>query len=212
MADAAPEPQIILASSSPRRSLLLALIGVRSDVVSPDLDEEAVAGTLDPLAATVAVATAKVDVIADSARPVLGADTVVVCDNQVLGKPRDRNHAVEMLHRMRDQDVEVISAVALRHPDGRVDHRVAVSVLHMRPIDATTIQAYVETGEADDKAGALSVQGRAKDFVDLRSGSRSNVFGLPLPETIELLTAAGIDVDTPKARQADGRDLFHPEP
>lgn len=194
-----PAP-LVLASTSPRRRVLLAMLGVDVDVVAPGIDEVATAGDLDPLPATVAVAEAKACAVPDLHRPVLAADTIVVCEGRVLGKPSDRDDAEAMVRAQMGRSIEVLSAVAIRLPDASLHTRVAHSGLRVDVLDDDAIAAYLATGAADDKAGALEVQGAAKAFVHLDSGTRSNVYGLPLPETIELLDTAGVTVANRSAR------------
>ena len=100
-----------------------------------------------------------------------------------------------MLQRLSGETAQVLTSVVLKLPDGSLDDRAAIATLQVATLDPTTISAYLATGEADDKAGALAVQGAAKTFVTIVDGSRSNVVGLPLAETIELLRNAGIAVE-----------------
>lgn len=192
--DAAP---LVLASSSPRRRVLLAMLQVPVHVIPADLDEAELSRGLDPLEAAVLLAKAKASAVDGKGRPVLGADTVVSLNGEVLGKPTDPAHGEAMLRRQFSQVVQVISCVALRRPNGDMDDRVAISTLQVGEIDDASLAEYLSSGEADDKAGALAVQGGAKAFTTLVDGSRSNVVGLPLTETIELLRNAGITVHDP---------------
>lgn len=194
-----PERQpLVLASSSPRRRVLLAMLRVGVDVVPADVDEAALSEGLEPMAAVAVVARAKAQAVEGDGRPVLAADTVVVLDGQILGKPTDRADAEDMLRSQSGRTVEVISNVVLKHIDGSLAARSATSVLAVAELDDSAIASYLATGEADDKAGALAVQGAAKAFVTIIAGSRSNVFGLPLAQTIELLREAGITVEEPR--------------
>jgi septum formation protein len=123
--------------------------------------------------------------------PVLAADTAVVLDGSILGKPRDQADALDMLRRLSGRSHEVLTAVALRSAAG-LDGRVSRSVVTFRSIDAAEAGDYWDTGEPRDKAGAYAIQGRAAVFIaDLR-GSYSGVMGLPLFETAELLRSAGL--------------------
>jgi septum formation protein len=189
---------IVLASASPRRRVLLAMLGLAVEVKPADIDEAAIAQGLAPGAAVLEVARAKVAAI-DDARIVLAADTLVVCQGQVLGKPADRVDARDMLRFQSGQNVRVLSGVAVRSRDGQIHTAEAASTLAVTVLAEGDIDSYLETGEADDKAGGLAVQGAAKPLTSLRSGSRSNVYGLPLTETIGLLLAAGIPVEQPHA-------------
>lgn len=192
-------PQLILASGSPRRRVLLAMLGVEVDAVAPDIDEPAAAAGHAPIEAALAVAEAKVRALGQMDRPVLAADTIVVCNGSVLGKPADRAEAQRMVLRQMGQTISVISAVAAGTPDGKIATRHATSLLEVDTISDERLAEYLATGEADDKAGALAVQGAAKHFVHLREGSRSNVYGLPLAATIEVLGVIGVEVTSSPA-------------
>ncbi len=189
---------LVLASASPRRRVLLAMLHVGVDVVPAEVDEAALSAGFEPVAAVAVVARAKAEAVDGEGCPVLAADTVVVLDGQILGKPTDRADAEQMLRSQSGRTVEVLSNVVLKHVDGTLASRSATSILAVAELDDDAIAAYLETGEADDKAGGLAVQGAAKAFVTIVEGSRSNVFGLPLAETIELLREAGITVEEPR--------------
>lgn len=188
---------LVLASGSPRRRVLLAMLQVPVDAVPADLDEEAMAEGLDPMEAVAVLAKAKAEAVDGAGRPVLAADTVVSLDDAVLGKPTDRDDARALLRRQSGQVVQVISCVAVKAADGSIDDRIAISTLRVHALSDEMIERYLATGDADDKAGALAVQGAAKEFTELLDGSRSNVVGLPLAETIELLRNAGVTVTEP---------------
>ena len=175
------------------------MLRVPVDVIPADIDEARIAAGLEPIGAVQRVARAKATAVPGAGRPVLSADTLVVHDGEALGKPIDRADAIAMLERQSGSVVQVITAVALRRPDDSIDDRLAISTLSIDDLDRATIAEYVATGAADDKAGALAVQGEAKHFVTIVDGSRSNVVGLPLAETIELLGGAGIIVEDPPA-------------
>ena len=172
------------------------MLGLSVDVKPAEIDEAGIANGLAPGAAVVEVARAKVAAI-DDARVVLGADTLVVCQGRVMGKPADRADARDMLRFQSGHNVRVLSGVAVRDLDGHVSTAEAASTLALAELADADIDAYLATGEADDKAGALAVQGAAKPFTSLRNGSRSNVYGLPLAQTIGLLRAAGVAVEQP---------------
>ncbi|HMX54341.1 MAG TPA: Maf family protein, partial [Plasticicumulans sp.] len=124
---------------------------------------------------------------------VLGADTTVVADGLILGKPRDRAEGLALLERMSGREHAVLSAVALATA-GRTEARVQVSRVHFRATTAAEREAYWATGEPADKAGGYAVQGRAAVFIERLDGSYSGVMGLPLYETCELLRAFGVEV------------------
>jgi len=184
---------IYLASGSPRRRVLLRQIGVSYRLIDTAVDETALEDEA-PLAYVSRVAAAKANAGWQCSRepddaPVLAADTAVVLDGSILGKPRDQADALDMLRRLSGRSHEVLTAVALRSAAG-LDGRVSRSVVTFRSIDAAEAGAYWDTGEPRDKAGAYAIQGRAAVFIaDLR-GSYSGVMGLPLFETAELLRAA----------------------
>ena len=187
-------PQIILASASPRRSELLKQIGVRHSIMAVDIDEtplpsEAPAAYVERVAAeksALCLAMTGADL------PVLAADTSVICDGRILGKPDDLQHAIEMLSHLSGRSHQVYSAVSLRG----AEHWQALSIseVRFRPLSHQEIVAYWQTGEPYDKAGAYAIQGLASVFIEAMSGSFSGVMGLPLFETAQLLSRAGIDI------------------
>jgi septum formation protein len=125
------------------------------------------------------------------ALPVLAADTTVVLDEVIYGKPRNRDEGVAMLQRLSDRTHEVMTAVAVAQSRG-VALRLNVSSVRFRKLTLEECNAYWETGEPHDKAGGYAVQGAAAVFIESLSGSYSGVMGLPLFETAELLRAAGL--------------------
>lgn len=129
-----------------------------------------------------------------AALPVLTADTTVVLDGAILGKPDDARHAVELLAQLSAREHQVLTAVALANAAG-VTTRLSVSTVEFRAIMPAEIEHYVATGEPLDKAGAYGVQGRAAIFIRAIRGSYSGIMGLPLFETAELLGALGIVPD-----------------
>lgn len=191
---------VYLASASPRRGELLRQIGVPFQVVATVVDESVLPGEQSaPYVARLAAAKAESGwACSRSARnadagdvPVLAADTAVVIDGTILGKPRDRTDAEDMLRRLSGRTHEVLTAVALRTARG-VDSLISRSEVTLRAISAAEARSYSQTGEPLDKAGAYAIQGLAAVFVaDLR-GSFSGVMGMPLFETAELLGRAGV--------------------
>jgi septum formation protein len=186
---------VYLASGSPRRRELLHQIGVSFRVVGAAVDEAALPGEAAP-AYVARLAAAKADAGWDRSRgaveaPVLAADTAVVLDGRIFGKPADRQDAEVMLRQLSGRTHEVLTAVALRTAAG-LYARLNRSEVTFRAIAIPEARAYWETGEPKDKAGAYAIQGRGAVFIaDLR-GSFSGVMGLPLFETAELLSAAGV--------------------
>jgi septum formation protein len=185
-------PVICLASISPRRRELLAQIGVSHIVAGADIDETVVPDEL-PSAYVTRLARAKALAIRHTGQqlPVLAADTSVVVDGKIFGKPRDRAHAIDMLGTLAGRTHEVLTAVALAHSHG-VSERLSANTVRFRQISPAECAAYWETGEPRDKAGGYAIQGLGAVFVESLSGSYSAVMGLPLFETGELLQAVGI--------------------
>jgi septum formation protein len=186
---------LILASSSPRRRELLAGAGFRFEVASPDVDETPRAGEAPEamarrLALEKALAVAR---RADPASCVLGADTVVVLDREMLGKPRDSEEAAAMLGRLAGREHRVITGVAVVVRElARSEQRAAESRVLMARVTADQAIAYARTGEPLDKAGGYALQGEGARFVDSVVGSRSNVIGLPLELVLPLLADVGV--------------------
>ena len=188
-------PQIILASASPRRSELLNQIGIRHIVKAVDIDEtpwpaEQATAYVQRVAAeksAACLAALSPDL------PVLAADTSVICDGLIMGKPESRQQALEMLLRLSGRSHQVYSAVSLR---SGATHQQALSISQVcfRPLSEAEILAYWQTGEPCDKAGAYAIQGLASTFVESITGSFSGVMGLPLFETAQLLAQQGIKV------------------
>jgi septum formation protein len=193
---------IVLASASPRRRCLLEGAGLAFEVLAADIPEERSPGEAPAdfarrLARDKAGAVAlRPDIRSDAL--VIGADTIVVIDGDVLGKPRDETHAVELLGRISGREHEVITAVAVALAGEASPARtIAVSSrVHMRPAERSELEAYVATGEPLDKAGAYGLQGGGRRFVTRVDGSETNVIGLPLEETLALLA----DVARSRAR------------
>lgn len=187
-------PKIILASASPRRSELLRQVGVRFRVVVTDVDESVRPGEA-PGAYVLRVARDKAleaQRREGAALPVLAADTAVVLDGCILGKPVSRAEAADMLSRLAGRTHEVYSGVALARGAHAVEERLNVSQVTFAPLDAAWIKAYIETGDPLDKAGAYGVQGRAAEKIARIEGSFSGVMGLPLFETCDLLRCAEV--------------------
>jgi len=186
---------IYLASGSPRRRELLQQIGVPFRAIGADLDETALRGE-SPLAYVSRLAQAKAALGWQRSRdsghaPVLAADTAVVLEGEILGKPSGMNDAIAMLLKLSGRAHEVLTAVALRTVTG-IEVKVSRSIVTFRSIDSSEARAYWETGEPSDKAGAYAIQGYAAIFICDLKGSYSGVMGLPLFETAELLKVAGV--------------------
>jgi len=188
-------PSLILASKSPRRRMLLEQIGVRFEVVAIDVDEVRLPGE-DPERYVLRLALDKAragrtQVVSVPCPPVLAADTAVVVGDRILGKPRDRRDAADMLRLLARRTHRVLSGIALM--DGRERQALSVSEVRFRAVNAREADAYWDSGEPCDKAGGYAIQGRGALFVAELRGSYSGVMGLPLFETAQLLAEAGID-------------------
>jgi septum formation protein len=188
----AERPTVYLASRSPRRRELLAQAGIRFEPVEADVDESAQPGET-PAAYVLRLALAKAEagwrrlIERDLPRaPVLAADTAIALDGRIYGKPSDRREAEAMLAALSGRRHEVLTAVALKHGE-RIETALSSSEVHFRELTAAEIRDYVRTGEADDKAGAYAIQGRAAGFVAGYRGSHSGIVGLPLEETARLI-------------------------
>ena len=190
--------QFILASAPPRRRELLTQIGLHFVVQTADVDETPLLGET-PAALVERLAILKAETVWNTRRdvlntpvlPVLGSDTLGILNGELLVKPRDVEHARQMLRQMSGQQHEILTAVALATTAG-VQLAVSRSVVKFRTITDPEILAYWETGEPHDKAGAYAIQGLGAVFVENLQGSYSGVMGLPLFETAQLLAAAGI--------------------
>ncbi|RMQ43610.1 Maf-like protein [Pseudomonas cichorii] len=187
-------PLLYLASGSPRRRELLTQIGVPFTALSAQIDEtplinEAPAAYVERLAR--GKAEAGLALLDDDQACVLGADTAVVLDGRILGKPLDQADALAMLAALSGREHEVLTAIALVNRQ-RSEARVIASRVRFRAIQPHEAQAYWTSGEPADKAGSYAVQGLAAIFVEELHGSYSGVVGLPLCETAELLGSFGI--------------------
>jgi septum formation protein len=181
--------RIVLASASPRRSELLESAGIPFSVIPADIPEEPLPGE-SPTAHVLRLAEEKARAVAGSAGGDLfiGADTVVVCDGEIMGKPVDAADARRMLSALSGRTHEVITGFALydRERDRLVSDAVSTRVI-FKPLTSREIDAYVATGCPFDKAGAYAIQGGAAYMVRGIEGSYTNVVGLPLCEVVEAL-------------------------
>jgi len=189
--------RLILASGSPRRSEILGEAGVNFQVDVSGIDEKTRAGET-PGALVVRLAREKCLDVAGRrgdapARPVLAADTIVVAPgDEVLGKPRDEAHAIELVSRLIGVTHRVMTGVAVAWTDGRGPWTTVVtSQVEMREATRDEVAEYVTVGESLDKAGAYALQGEGARFVTAVRGSRTNVIGLPLEESLALLDESG---------------------
>lgn len=190
-------PEIILASASPRRAALLRQIGLPFHLHPSALDEDGTGSGTDPETRASHLALAKAqEVAAQLGRGlVIGADTIVVCEGVVLGKPRDKDEAQAFLLRLSGRTHQVITGVAVVEAEtGRAEVAPTVTAVRMRAFDAAEAAAYVATGEPLDKAGAYAIQGRGALLVEEIEGDYFNVVGLPLTTLAALLRRFGLDV------------------
>ncbi|HSL21602.1 MAG TPA: Maf family protein [Vicinamibacterales bacterium] len=184
--------RILLASASPRRADLLRAAGIPFEIVTSGIDEAQNEGE-PPEAYVVRVARDKAEAALrrKSGNPVLAADTVVVYEGIVLGKPADPGEARAMLERLSGRAHDVLTGVALR-VNAREWTAVERTRVHFLPISADEIEWYVASEEPLDKAGAYAIQGLASRFVDRIEGSYSNVVGLPVATVYSLLRQARV--------------------
>jgi septum formation protein len=185
--------KLVLASASPRRLDLLRQIGIEPDAVDPaDIDETPLRDELPRLHAA-RLARAKADTVR-ARHPdaiILAADTVVACGRRILGKPENEAAARACLTLLSGRRHRVIGAIVVMSPTGNISSREVVSQVLFKRLSKSEIAAYLATGEWQGKAGGYAIQGKAAAFVAWMAGSYSNVVGLPLYETAQLLTGHG---------------------
>ena len=185
-------PRVVLASQSPRRRELLRLIGIAHDVVPADLDESLLPGE-EPVAHAERLARAKAAAVS-AMHPhaaVIGADTIVVLDGDILGKPADHADAMRILRRLSGRTHTVHTAVAVAR-EGQVESGVESVEVTFRPLSDAQIAAYVATGEPMDKAGAYGIQGYGAVIVERVHGDYFAVMGLALGRLVGLLERTGL--------------------
>ena len=187
---------IILASASPRRTQLLAELGIEHEVQPADIDETPKPLEL-PLIYVQRMAAAKAEAGSKRASgnpAVLAADTIVVADGLILGKPVDESHGLEMLSRLSGRTHQVVTAVCLRHGVRQAAALVSTQV-SFRSVSLQEARGYWESGEPHDKAGGYGIQGTAAAFVSKVDGSYTGVIGLPMVETRALFRSLGLLAD-----------------
>jgi septum formation protein len=188
-------PHVLLASASPRRRELLGRICASFSVIPSGIDETMPPGPPQAAAEALALAKARAVAVVHPSAVVLGADTIVVVDGDVLGKPADAPGAVAMLRRLRGRVHEVITGVAVaRERDARAAVASVRTRVAMRHYTDAEIEAYVATGEPLDKAGAYAVQEGGAALVAHVDGCVTNVIGLPVSTARRLLAAFGVPV------------------
>lgn len=184
---------LVLASASPRRRDLLASLDLDFTVRPAAVDETPNPGER-PRDLVRRLAREKAEARARNGEWVLAADTIVVSEGEVLGKPADREQARTMLKRLQGRWHLVLTGVALRPPDGQALHAVESTRVLFAEMTPEQIDWYAASGEPDDKAGAYAVQGLGALFVSEIDGNYTNVVGLPLPTVRQLFEGAGSDV------------------
>jgi septum formation protein len=192
-------PRLVLASASPRRLELLKQIGLEPEAVDPAaIDETPRRGELPPaLAKRLAAEKARAVAARHPGAFVLAADTVVACGRRALPKPEDEAVAARCLDLLSGRRHRVLGGVAVVAPDGRLALRVVDTAVAFKRLTEAERRAYLKSGEWRGKAGGYAIQGRAARFVRAINGSYSNVVGLPLFETAQMLLGLGFPVDGP---------------
>lgn len=186
--------EIILCSGSPRRKSLLESIGIKFTVYKPNVDESR-EDNEPPEKYTMRLARSKCE---EGMRKypddvIISADTIVVIDREILGKPSDREDALRMLRKLSGRVHEVITAVAIC-VSGKIIVKAVHTLVKFRALSEREISAYVETGECDDKAGAYAVQGLGSLMIEGINGDYYNVVGLPLCTLGEMMRAEGLNL------------------
>lgn len=184
-------PRVILASASPRRRELLRLIGIEHEVRPADIDERYLPHE-SPAAHAERLAREKASAIDEDGAVTIGSDTIVVVDGDVLGKPRDRAHAHEMLKRLSGRSHVVMTGVAVRW-QGRVASGLEQVGVTFRALGDDEIERYIDTGEPMDKAGAYGIQGFGATIVERVDGDYFAVMGLALNRLVGLCRSLGLD-------------------
>ncbi|HLN61279.1 MAG TPA: Maf family protein [Symbiobacteriaceae bacterium] len=185
---------IVLASQSPRRQELLRQVGLSFTVIPSGVDERVDTPMRpDQLVEHLALIKAADVAAREPGALVVGADTIVVVDDAVLGKPRDRADAIAMLQRLSGRVHQVMTGVALISGDRRLVAHEETTV-RFRPLTLPEIERYVDSGEPMDKAGSYGIQGRASAMITGIEGDYFNVVGLPLCRTVQMLSEFGVQV------------------
>jgi len=206
----APGFPLILASSSPRRRRLLSQVGLPFRIRATRVDENGAKGEPGTRACSLAEKKAMAAFLKAGGRWILGADTLVVLGDRVLGKPRDEKKAAAMLSLLSGKEHRVVTGLCLLNPEGHPAHSEAVTTLvRMKKLARREIQGYIATGEPFGKAGGYAIQGIGAFMVETISGSYTNVVGLPVCAVIKALLAAGALKSFPLAvsprSSSDGR-------
>jgi len=192
--------KVILASASPRRSDYLKGLGLDLKIMPSHVDESS--SKTDPVKAAIEIAVRKAEAVRDECTikgvkgdVIIAADTNVVIDGQILGKPRDRKDAVSMLSRLSARSHQVITGVCvIRMSDGKLISSADQTRVDFTDMTAEAIESYVKTGEPMDKAGAYGIQGKAAVFISSIDGCFFNVAGIPLSKLRGMLEELGFSV------------------
>ena len=188
------QPTLVLASASPRRRELLARLGLTPAAINPtDIDETPHKGEL-PRDYAKRMAREKAQAPASGDGHVLAGDTVVAAGRRILPIAEDEATARKCLELLSGRRHRVLSAIALRAPDGAIRERLSETVVMFKRLSSAEIDAYLASGEWEGKAGGYAIQGVAEGLISRIQGSHSGVVGLPLYETRTLLRAAGFDI------------------
>ena len=201
---------LVLASSSPRRAMLLREGGYTFEIVKTSVSEVLIEGIAPKIGVRqLAVRKAQAGLSqwlksgGNTQDTVLGADTMVVLGDQILGKPTSAEEAVQLLQNLSGKTHVVLTGIALVSGSGRLVEDVVETVVHFRRLEADEITSYVISGEPMDKAGAYGIQGEAGKFVTAIEGSLTNVIGLPMEYLAEQLKAWGIEQINIASREMD---------
>lgn len=172
--------KIILASGSPRRREIMELVGLEFDVINPDVDES-IAGDMEPPEVVKTLSQRKAGAVSAQYpdRIVIGADTIVEIDGRILGKPGNRQEAVDMLSLLSGRQHRVYTGVSVFYGESH-ESFVCRTLVNFAPLSREIIESYVDTGEPMDKAGAYGIQGRGAVLVETIEGDYFNVMGLPI--------------------------------
>lgn len=187
-------PSLVLASASPRRRELIARLGIKPAGVSPaDIDETPRDAEL-PRIYAVRMAREKAEAITEDTHFVLAGDTVVAAGRRILPKTEDQASARSCLQLLSGRRHRVLSAIALKYPDGKICEKLSETTVRFKRLNAAEVNAYIAGGEWHGKAGGYAIQGSAEGLIAWIQGSHSGVVGLPLFETRALLKSAGFNL------------------
>jgi septum formation protein len=175
---------LILASRSPQRRAILERLGVEFRVEAPEVEELT---TGDPRRIVAENARRKARATPNTAERVLGADTAVVLDGRIFGKPQDAAEAETFLRRLSGRTHEVMTGIAVREPDGAEKTDVAVTKVRFRRLEQPLLDWYLATGEWEERAGAYAIQGKGAALIEEIEGDYWNVVGLPVPALLRLV-------------------------